>query len=177
MPLVATPAGLVGLFAIIILFYLIMMARFSISPGVIEVCIGAVFGVLSGLLTAHGWRGRIGRAAVRNRNRAVRPILLPLEGYDPGPDVILWLAGLPIAIGALASHYAVWRAMPSLSMPWARFAELLSFSQTDAGGLGFPLESLAAMVVVFGLITYLVMTISMLSWYRDLPNSSPARDL
>lgn len=170
-PFMATPAWLVALFAFLVLFFLVVMARYPVQPGVVEVCIGAVFGTPSGLLAAYGWRSRICRVALANRSRGDRQRpRMPLE-LNAGPDTLLWIAGLPIAIGALASHYALWRAMPSLDMPWARFADLLSLGLPEAGGLAFPCYSWAAMVMALGLVTYFVTTVSMLLWYRNVPDT------
>lgn len=174
-PFHATPACMMGIFAALLLIYLTLMIRFGVYPGLVEVSVGAAFGTLSGLLTAWGWRGRIDRAT--NRRRIGRTGPLPLDEYEPGPDILLWVAGLPIAIGAAAARYGIWRAMPSLSMPWARFSELLCFNPTDAGGFAFPLKSAAAMIVAFGLVTYMVIMVSMRLWYRSLPDSSVSRDL
>lgn len=177
-PYPATPQCLKGVLVALLILYLVIMTAYGLYPGLAELGIGAAFGVLSGYLTASGWRGRIERALARKRSCSGDQTLWSnLENYEPGPDVLLWVAGVPIALGALAAHYALWRQFPTLIMPWARFAELPGFDAAGIGGLAFPFRSAAAMLLAFGVVTYLVTALRMLLWYRDLPHTSTASDV
>jgi hypothetical protein len=168
-PHFATSTGSLGLiaFASVSLIALLMKAR--ICPGVLEASIGIVFGVPAGLLTAFGWRNRAIRGAIANQNRSGPKPLFQFVEPAWGSDIALSLLGLLVVAGAAAAFYALFREMPTLGMPWARFAYAIRFNSPSGMSLTLPGESLVATVVSFMFVTYLVAAIYMLLWYLGLP--------
>lgn len=169
-PCTATSAGLLIIFTCLLVAGVTIMVRSQYYPGIIEACLGVFFGVPSGLLSAWWWRKRIIRVAIADRNCPTPRQFGNLGERTWDLQITELLAGLPIAIGVMAVHYALWRSLPGLSMPWARFAYVIRLHLPGASPYtALPGESMVAMVTSLGLATYLAMAVSMLLWYWSLP--------
>lgn len=138
-------------------------------PGVVESVFGIVWALVFPWLHIRAWIAYLEQMAVKARRSRLAKILptdFGAEWAQVQVGAMLWIGG---AIASVLSAYAVYLVAPELSDPWARYGNIPS-------DFPVPIRSMATSAFVYFVASGLLLSLSIVRWFRALPSAGDHPD-